>query len=394
MRVLHIVTAFPRNDRDVITPWLVEMLRRLQQRGHEIEVLTSAYKGGGGDQYAGIPVHRFRYFFRPWENLTHEEAAPERMRRSLIYRVLPLFFVTAGMVAAWRLARRRRYDVIHVHWPLPLALLGWAAQRGRLAPLVTTFYGVELRLVKSSLKVLKSFVAWAARRSNRVVAISSYTADEVRGLVNVPVEVIPYTTSLPSGGPARLEPASSPATVLFVGRLVERKGLIYLLDAIAQLRSVLPLRLVIIGDGSERERLEKRARDLRVSNIVEFRGKVTDEQLQAAYGEADVFVLPSVHDARGDTEGLGVVLLEAMNAAVPVIGSRIGGIVDIVVDGESGLLVPPGDANALAAALRRVLTDADVARRLGQAGQQRVRTEFTWETITARWEAIYRAVVR
>ena len=394
MRVLHIVTAFPRNDRDVITPWLVEMLRRLQQRGLEVEVLTSAYKGGGGDQYAGIPVHRFRYFLRPWENLTHEEAAPERMRRSLIYRVLPVFFVAAGMFAAWRLARRRRYDVIHVHWPLPLALLGWAAQRGRRAPLVTTFYGVELRLVKSSLKLLRSFVAWAARRSNRVVAISSYTADEVRSLVNVPVEVIPYTTSLPSGAPAHHERGAGPATVLFVGRLVERKGLVHLLEAAAQLRTDLPLRVVIVGDGSERERLEARGRDLRVSDIVEFRGKISDDELQAAYRAADVFVLPSVHDARGDTEGLGVVLLEAMNLGVPVIGSRIGGIVDIVVDGESGLLVPPGDANALAAALRRVLTDTAVARRLGQAGQDRVRKDFTWDTITARWEAIYRAVVR
>jgi len=300
----------------------------------------------------------------------------------------------AGMVAAWRLARRRRYDVIHVHWPLPLALLGWAAQRGRSAPLVTTFYGVELRLVKSSLKLLRSFVAWAARRSNRVVAISSYTADEVRSLVNVPVEVIPYTTSLPTGEPAHRERGAGPATVLFVGRLVERKGLTHLLEAAARLRTEVPLRVVIVGDGSERERLEVRARDLRVSDIVEFRGKISDDELQAAYRAADVFVLPSVHDARGDTEGLGVVLLEAMNLGVPVIGSRIGGIVDIVVDGESGLLVPPGDAIALAAALRRVLTDTEVARRLGRAGQDRVRKDFTWDTITARWEAIYRAVAR
>jgi glycosyltransferase involved in cell wall biosynthesis len=393
MRVLHIVTAFPRSDRDVITPWLVEMLRRLRQAGHEIEVLTSAYKGGGGESYAGIPVHRFRYFLKPWENLTHEEAAPERMRRSLLYRILPFFFLAGGMLAAWRLARRRSYDVIHVHWPLPLALLGWAAQLGRRAPVVTTFYGVEVRLVKGPLRWLQSFVTWAARRSARVVAISSFTANELRSIVDVPVEVIPYTTSLPQTT-ARAPATNGPRKVLFVGRLVERKGLVHLLDAVARVRGEVPLRLEIVGDGSERERLETRARELGVGDAVTFRGKISDQELQSAYAEADVVVLPSVHDARGDTEGLGVVLLEAMNAGVPVIGSRIGGITDIVVDGESGLLVPPADAEALAGALRRVLGDRAYGRRLGDAGRERVRTKFTWDAITARWDAIYRAVVR
>jgi len=207
MRVLHVVTAFPRSADDVITPWLVELLQRLRAAGYEMEVFTSAYRGMGDHVFAGIPVYRFRYFLRRWENLTHEETAPDRMRRSLLYRLLPLAFVVAGMVAIWRHCRRRRYDVIHVHWPFPLALLGWAAQRARPAPLVTTFYGAELRLVKGSLPFLKSFLAWAARRSDRVVAISTYTADEVRQLADVPIEVIPYTTSLPAPGPAPAAPA-------------------------------------------------------------------------------------------------------------------------------------------------------------------------------------------
>src|SRR2546430_1216308 len=233
MRILHVVTAFPRTPDDVIVPWLVELLKRLQAAGHDVEVFTSSYRGAPDQVFAGIPVHRFRYFPRRWENLTHEEAAPDRMKRSLLYRLMPACFVVAGMVAIWRLCRRARYDVIHVHWPLPLALFGWAAQRARPARLVTTFYGVELRWVKSALPFLKGFLAWAARRSDRVVAISHYTAGELRELADVPIEVIPYTTSLPEVG------ATSPAPdgkgpVLFVGRLVERKGVAHLLQAIAR----------------------------------------------------------------------------------------------------------------------------------------------------------------
>src|SRR5258705_326274 len=223
MRILHIVTAFPRASDDVITPWLVQLLQRLRAKGHEVEVFTSAYKGAGDQVVDGIPVHRFRYFFRGWENLTHEETAPDRMRRSLLYRVLPLFFVAAGMLAIWRHVRRHHYDVIHVHWPLPLALLGWAAQRAHRAPLVSTFYGVELRWVKGSLRALKWLVRWAARRSDRVVAISSYTARELRELADVPIEVIPYTTALPEP-PSLPKSTSGSATAVVVRAVVWRQG--------------------------------------------------------------------------------------------------------------------------------------------------------------------------
>src|SRR2546423_5565511 len=390
VRILHVVTAFPTTEQDVITPWLVELLKRLRAAGHDVEVFTSAYKGRGDQVFAGIPVHRFRYFFAPWENLTHEETAPDRMERSLLYRLMPLPFVLAGMFAIWRLARRERYDLIHVHWPLPLALFGWAAQRAHPAPLVTTFYGVELRWVKSSLKFLKRFVAWSARRSDPVVAISSYTAAELRELADVPVEVIPYTAALPPDSPARAAAPAARSTILFVGRLVERKGVVYLLEALAKLQT--PARLEIGGDGAERARPEGLARRLAVPDPVVFLCKLPDPDLHPADQAADVFVLPSTLDARGDTEGLGVVLLEAMHYGVPVIASRVGGIVDIVAHNESGVLVPPGEPAALATAIDRLLSDRALARRYGEAGKERLRLEFSWDAITKRWDTLYRSL--
>jgi glycosyltransferase involved in cell wall biosynthesis len=394
MRILHVVTAFPRGPDDVIVPWLVELLKRLRVAGHEVEVFTSSYRGAPDQVVSGIPVHRFRYFPRRWERLTHEEAAPDRMRRAFLYRVMAVCFVVAGMVAAWRLCRRQRYDVIHVHWPFPLALFGWAAQRARPAALVTTFYGVELRWVKTAMPVLKGFLKWAARRSDRVVAISSYTADELRELVHVPIEVIPYTTSLPAPPAPRAErrSAAGPFTVLFVGRLVERKGVSHLVEAVSLLRSGVDVRLVIVGDGPERARIEARVREQRLDGRVVVRGRVSEAELQAAYAAADAFVLPAVMDRRGDTEGLGVVLLEAMNHRVPVIASAIGGITDIVEDGVSGLLVPPGDATALAAALERLARAPDLSVSLGDAGYRRLHERFSWEAITRRWVEVYNAV--
>jgi glycosyltransferase involved in cell wall biosynthesis len=393
MRVLHVVTAFPRSREDVIVPWLVELLKRLPAAGYDVEVFTSAYRGGGGDSYEGIRVHRFRYFFARWEDLTHDEAAPDRMRRSPLYRVLPLFYIAGGLWGIWRLARRERYDIVHVHWPVPHVLFGWVARRAgaRGTRMVTTWYGAELRWVQSSLPMMRGFVRWALRTSDEVVAISSYTAREIGRFASVHVRVIPYTLGFTESTPVRRPAGDGSFRILFVGRLVERKGVTHLIDAVAQLPSDVHARLTVIGEGPERSALEAQAAAAGVNGRIDFRGRVDDQDLQDAFAAADVLVLPSIVDARGDTEGLGVVLLEAMSCGVPVVGSRAGGITDIIEDEASGLLVPPADPVLLGGALVRLARDPALAARLGAAGERRVRTAFGWPEIMKSWIECYGA---
>ncbi len=394
MRILHVVTAFPRYPDDVITPWLVELIRRLRAAGHEAEVFTSAYRGGGNPELDGIPIHRFRYFPAGLEDLTHDEAVPERLKRGWRYRVALPCYLLAGTLAAWRLCRRRRYDIIHVHWPMPHALFGWAARAACGARLVVTFYGVELRWVKSKMPWLRRFLARAARSADRVVAISEYTAGEIRELADVPIAVIPYTTGL-AGATGEVRPSrpTSPFPILFVGRLVARKGVPALLDAVRRLPAGLAIRVSIVGEGPERPALEAQIARDGLGEMVQLRGRVPSADLLAAYREAGVLVLPAVVDARGDTEGLGVVLLEAMSCGTPVVASDIGGITDIVTPEQTGLLVPPGDAAALAAAIQRLATDDALWRRLAEAGRRRFLEDFSWTAIVRRWEEVYRGAV-
>jgi glycosyltransferase involved in cell wall biosynthesis len=149
-------------------------------------------------------------------------------------------------------------------------------------------------------------------------------------------------------------------------------------------------RLTVIGEGPERATLEAQAA-VGPGGRVDFHGRVDDKDLQDAFAAADVLVLPSIVDARGDTEGLGVVLLEAMSCGVPVIGSRAGGITDIIEDNESGLLVPPADPALLASALERLARDPALAARLGAAGERRVRAAFGWPEIMKSWAECYGA---
>lgn len=389
MRILHVVTAFPRFPDDVISPWLVELLKRLKARGHEVEVFTSAYKGGGGSEFAGIPVHRFRYFPAAGEDLTHDEGVADRMGRSRRHKILPAFYILAGLRAIWRLCRARKYDVVHVHWPVPHALFGWAARRACGARIVTTWYGIELRWVKSSLRFLKGFVRWALRISDEVVAISAATAREITGIAPVPVRVIPYGIGFPEVTGGQRRAPNPPFTILFVGGLLERKGVTHLVEAVRRLPPRLDWRLVLVGEGPDLPALQEQARQGGIADRVEFRGQVPDAELHEAYATASVFVLPAVVDGRGDTEGLGVVLLEAMNYRLPVIGSSLGGITDIILDEQTGLLVPQRDPAALAAALQRIADDPALAARLADAGYRHAQEHFSWPVITARWEECY-----
>jgi glycosyltransferase involved in cell wall biosynthesis len=396
VRILIVSTAFPRYQDDPTAKWLVETIRRLASEGYEFEVLTSAYRGGGNTEYAGIPVHRFRYFFARWENLTHEESAPDRMQRSLLYKGMAFSYVVFGTIAAWRLGRRGRFDIVHVHWPVPHAIFGWAARAGSASPLkiIAHFYSVELRWVRHSLRPLRGFLRRAITSADRVVAISNSTAAEVRSVAPVPVEVIPYAVDLPAPPLTALPRTQAPAySILFVGRLAERKGVRYLIDAVADLPAALQPHLTVIGDGPERGALEAQSRARGAGDRVTFRGWVPPEALDAAYTAASVFVLPAVVDARGDTEGLGMVLLEAMAYRVPVISTPLGGVTDIVRHDSTGLLVPPNDASALAAAIMLLATNPAIADRLGTAGRDYALSHFSWTAVLGQWRALYAGVL-
>lgn len=171
--------------------------------------------------------------------------------------------------------------------------------------------------------------------------------------------------------PARYDGAAPdvPAHLIFVGRLAAVKGVPMLLEAMQGLIADHPdLRLTLVGDGPEREGLEARARGLR--GHVDFAGYQSQDEVAALLREATALVLPSF------AEGLPVVLMEALAARVPVVTTRIAGVAELVEDELSGLLVPPGDAVALRAALGRVLGDPEMRRRMGEAGRARVLEEF------------------
>lgn len=396
MKVLYLVTAYARHPTDVITPWLTETIRRLAVRGVEVEVLAPAYRGLATQTIGGVRVHRFRYAPRPWETLTHDQTAPDRIRERPWFLGLVPGYVAAGSAAAARLARTGEFNVVHAFWPIPQGVLGLAAKRASGLPLVSTFFGVELTWMERQFPFLAPMLRRIVRGSDAVTAISTYTAERLQRVApGVRTEVIPFGAAVdaaPSLPPPRA--ADARPELLFIGRLVERKGVHLLLEALSLLpRPARPL-LRVVGDGPERARLEELSTRLDLAGDVVFHGFVSAEEKMEHLAGCDAFVLPAVIDSKGDTEGLGVVLLEAMTFGKPVIASAAGGIVDIVRDGRNGFLVPPGDARALAGAIQACVENPERSRELGGNGRVDVESGFSWDVIADRLAQLYRSVAR
>jgi glycosyltransferase involved in cell wall biosynthesis len=153
-----------------------------------------------------------------------------------------------------------------------------------------------------------------------------------------------------------------------------------------------PVRLVVTGDGHCRAEWEALTRELSLNGHVEFAGFVSNEKLGELFRSCSVYVHPAIYDDRGDTEGLGVVLIEALRNRKPVVASQVGGIGDVIKDDRTGLLVPEKNPEAIAEAVLRILADPALARRLGEEGFAFATRYFDWELITDQLEAVYRRV--
>lgn len=284
-----------------------------------------------------------------------------------------------------RLVRALEPDLVHA---LHLTSYGFLAGLCDVRPTLTSVWGTDI-LEAPSWSPLHYFITrYALARADHVTATGLRLANATLRYAprSKPVTVVPYGVDL-----ARFQPVerngARPAGVVVgtVARLALEKGLDVLLRAAARLiESGLPLRVVLVGEGPLRGRLERLALRLAIADRVEFRGELPHEQVPGALAELDIFVLPS------RAEGFGVAALEAQAMRLPVVASDVGGIPDVVAHERTGLLVPPGDVAALAGALRRLAADAGLRASMGRAGRALAEGRYRWEENAAQMERLYR----
>ena len=413
MKVLVIGSVYPRFHEDAEVPWLRTSVAHLKQAGVDIQVLAPAYKGLKSHEIDGVKVNRFRYAPANWEFLTHEEGAPSKMANKPWLQLLAIPYIISGFFKCIKICRKFRPDVIHAHWPFPHAYIALGAAKLFRIPLVLNFHGAELLLIRKK-KWVKPLLKFAIGQAQAVFANSSFTAGKIKALRNVDVEWSPYGTTLESNGkvgepaePTQVpHPINGKFKILFVGRHIERKGIGNLIEAAKYLpRDKFEIRIVGVGDLTDK----LKAQAAEVASAAEthgnhepsfkpaeiiFTGKLSPEELANEYKTANVFTLPAIVDSKGDTEGLGVVLIEAMELGLPVVASNVGGIPDVVVDGESGILVPEKDPQALADAFKRLEANPALVQQLLEGSRKRICDCFSWDGIIDRQIAAYKKIIR
>jgi glycosyltransferase involved in cell wall biosynthesis len=391
LRVVILGSTYPRSEDDHEVPWLRESVNRVAARGHYVTVIAPSYAGLKSHFIDGVEIRRFRYAPARWEKLTHGEGAPNKLKKNPLLKLLALTYLLSGAYTAWKICRKERIDVLHVHWPFPHGLMAcWPAWLTGVK-VISSCHSAEIALAARN-KLSTWLLANCLRRSDAVTANSGHTAKLVHGISGVNAEVIPYGATVQIDEQPTSEGEGELPHLLFSGRLIQRKGVDFLIRAMPRILARRKVRLVITGDGHYRGQWETLSHELGVSHAVEFVGFVSNERLSRLFRACTVYVHPAIHDDRGDTEGLGVVLIEALRNRKPVVASQVGGIVDVIKDGETGLLVPEKDPDALAEAVLRLLEDPALARRLGEQGYVYATEFFDWDRITDRLEAVYRCV--
>ena len=412
MKVLVIGSVYPRFHEDAEVPWLRTSVAHLKKAGLGIQVLAPAYKGLKSHEIDGVKVNRFRYAPASLEILTHEEGAPSKMASKPWLQLLAIPYIISGFLKCIVICRKYRPDVIHAHWPFPHAYIALGAAKLFRIPLVLNFHGAELLLIRKK-KWVKPLLKFAIGQAQAIFANSSFTAGKIKALRNVNVEWSPYGTTLEDNkdesgvilsetkDPVTIvpHPVNGKFKILFVGRHIERKGICYLIEAAKHLpRDKFEIHIVGVGDLTKQlkqqaalldERRETKDERTQSASII-FTGKLSPEDLANEYKTANVFTLPAIVDHKGDTEGLGVVLIEAMELGLPIVASNVGGIPDVVVDGESGILVPEKDPVALADAFKCLEADPTLIQKLLAGARKRIEECFTWDGIIERQIEVYK----
>lgn len=357
-----------------VTEHVVGTARALGLRGHDVTIVTSRFRGASGSE-------------------TRDGLRVVRVGRNV---VVPYNGAENNVTVGWNLGGRLRalfapsgapaFDVVHVHCPVSplLPLLAIEAAAGAGIPLVGTFHTASdtdtmIRLFRGTLR------PYAGRLAHSI-AVSEAARDYAALHFPAPRTILPNGVDLERfrPGAARLARYDDGVpNILFVGRFDPRKGLPELLRACGRLaREGRAFRVILVGDGGLRAEAERLSRGA-LRGRVHFEGRVAHDKLPTYYGTADIFCSP----ARGG-ESFGMVLLEAMALAVPVVATDLPGHRSVVTPGMDGLLVPRRDPDALALALARLLDDPAERRRLGGNGL-RTAARFGWDEITERLEAIY-----
>jgi glycosyltransferase involved in cell wall biosynthesis len=394
-----VTSSYPRFPGDSVGTFMEPIAKGVAARGHEVHVVAPWHpRVARGASEDGVTFHFYKY--APVEALkVFGYAAAMRADvsvRGAAYAAAPLALL-AGWHAARHVARRYSATHMHGHWVVPSGAIAAAAQPS--LPLVVSLHGSDV-YVAETVAPARAVARSVFRRAEVVTACSSDLARRGIALGADPgrIQVVPYGVDVNRFRPdsaaraalrCRLRVPAGASLVFTAGRLVRKKGIEYLIDAVGLMGPSAPVVLAIAGDGDLRDELRARAASAGLGDRVHFLGNQTQDEVAGWLAAADIAVVPSVRDDSGNVDGLPNVVLESLASGTPLVTTPAGGIGPVVEAGRSAIVVSERDASALSQALAMLAGDETTRVRLGEAGRTLVTERFGWQETARQLEAAY-----
>ena len=387
--VLVFASTFPRWEDDPVTARFVLDLARELTRYFNTFVLPPHTPGSKQlEEWDGLKVIRFPYFYPlSSQALVDGTGMLSCLRQNKLSILQVPSFLYFQMQALKKIVREYHIDVVNSHWMIPQGYIAALAKRTLGFKHILTIHAAGLFALRRL--PFGGFMGRAIERScDAVYSVSSYNRKMLKDLIKreTRVRVLPmgiHTKFFKFGENVELvrnKLGLGPERhILFVGKLSEKKGVVYLLEAFALLKDQFPdTKLVIVGGGLLEDSLKARANAMNLNDRILFAGFQNKETIKMFFQVCDITVIPSIIDSTGETEGLPVVLLEALACGNTVVATDVGGMPDLIYEGKNGFLAPQRDARTLAEKIKLAL-NAD-SRALGENAENSV-LKYDWEQI-------------
>lgn len=377
-------STFPRWEGDTEPRFVLDLSKHMIDE-YDVTVLVPAAPGAKDrEELEGVHVIRYHYFpIHKWETLCYPGAIVPRIKEKKIRVLLVPFLLLSLYIKLAKILPE--YDIVHSHWLIPQGI----AQSFFKKPYIVTGHGGDVTSLNKG--ILKKLKIRCLKKAKHVTVVSEYLKKKVQELVpEIDPSVISMGVDITKFGKQyRVENyfnQGDKKIVLFVGRLAEKKGVTYLINAMKNIDAL----LVIVGDGPLRQQLEEQAAEIK--DKVVFLGAKTHEELKTIYASADIFVAPSITAKDGDQEGLGLVMLEAMASGLPIVASKSGGITEVIEDEITGLLCSEKNVEQLQNNINRLLTDKELVYTILE-NDKKVLERYDYRLIAKKYKAIFRHVI-
>jgi glycosyltransferase involved in cell wall biosynthesis len=394
-KILVLTSTFPRWENDTEPPFVFELCKQLSKE-FEVYVLAPHCKNAlTYEIMQDINITRFHYFLESGEKLCYQGGMLARLKSNAACYLLIPFFLFFQLCAAYKIIRQKKIELLNAHWIIPQGITAYLLKflfKKSLKILCTSHGGDLFSLRGNGATFFKKKILQAM---DGITVVNSIMKQEVYALsapIKPSIEIIPMGVDLQVFTPQQQR--QRPLSLLFVGRLVEKKGLEYLINALPEIVRHFPeTRLTIIGTGPQKQRLETQVQEKQLDKHVAFLGAIVNTELPNYYQQHAIAVFPFIVADNGDREGLPVVVSEAIACGCCVITTDLPGIDDIVSLGQGILTVTQKNSQAIVSEVLRLFYNPDEISLNAQMALAVISKKQSWDVIGQKYSDLINSLI-